>query len=190
LFNVWNTTSSLAGLVALEYGLEDACRAMESVTPVPGRFESVPTGRGFSVIVDYAHTDDALAKLLQSVRELGPSRIITVFGCGGDRDKSKRPKMARAASANSEITIVTSDNPRTEDPGAIIADVVKGLVPGADCKTVPDRREAIELAVRLARDGDVVVIAGKGHEDYQIIGRTKHPMDDRQMARDAVAVLA
>jgi UDP-N-acetylmuramoyl-L-alanyl-D-glutamate--2,6-diaminopimelate ligase len=189
MFNVWNATSCLAGLLALGYDLDEACRAMESVTPVPGRFESVPTGRGFGVIVDYAHTDDALVKLLQSVRELAPSRIITVFGCGGDRDKSKRPKMALAASANSEVTIVTSDNPRTEHPLAIIEDVVKGLVPGAVCETVPDRREAIERAVQLARDGDVIVIAGKGHEDYQIIGRTKHPMDDRQMARNAVAVL-
>jgi UDP-N-acetylmuramoyl-L-alanyl-D-glutamate--2,6-diaminopimelate ligase len=186
-FNVWNATSSLAGLLALGYGLEEACKAMESVTPVPGRFESVPTGRRFSIIVDYAHTDDALSKLLSSVRELGPSRIITVFGCGGDRDRTKRPKMARAASANSDVTIVTSDNPRTEDPSEIIADVVAGLVPGAVCETIPDRREAIARAVSIARDGDVVVIAGKGHEDYQIIGRTKHPMDDRVLAKEALA---
>jgi UDP-N-acetylmuramoyl-L-alanyl-D-glutamate--2,6-diaminopimelate ligase len=190
LFNVWNATSSLAGLLALGIRLEDACKAMESVTPVPGRFESVPTGRGFSVIVDYAHTPDALEKLLASVRELSPQRVITVFGCGGDRDRTKRPKMARAASANSDVTIVTSDNPRTEDPEAIVQEVVGGLMPGAVCETWIDRREAITRAVSLARDGDVVVIAGKGHEDYQIIGRTKHPMDDRQIAREALAVLA
>jgi UDP-N-acetylmuramoyl-L-alanyl-D-glutamate--2,6-diaminopimelate ligase len=190
LFNVWNATSALAGLLALGCPLDDACRAMEHVTPVPGRFESVPTGRGFSVIVDYAHTDDALRKLLQSVRELGPRRVITVFGCGGDRDKTKRPKMARAASENSDLTIVTSDNPRTEDPMAIIEDVVKGLAPGAVCETLPDRREAIARAIEVAGDGDVVVIAGKGHEDYQIIGRTKHPMDDRKMAREAAEALS
>lgn len=189
-FNVWNATSSLAGLLALGYSLEEASRAMESVTPVPGRFESVPTGRGFSIIVDYAHTDDALAKLLLSVRELRPARVITVFGCGGDRDKTKRPKMARAASENSDVTIVTSDNPRTEDPDAIIADVVKGIAAGSVSETIIDRREAIRRAVEIARDGDVVVIAGKGHENYQIIGRIKHPMDDREMAREALAVKA
>jgi UDP-N-acetylmuramoyl-L-alanyl-D-glutamate--2,6-diaminopimelate ligase len=145
----------------------------------------VPTDEGFSIIVDYAHTPDALEKLLHSVRELGPSRIITVFGCGGDRDKSKRPKMAKAASENSEITIVTSDNPRTEDPEAILRDVVEGIV--GESETIIDRREAIMRAVSLAREGDVVVIAGKGHENYQIIGRTKYPMDDREMAREALA---
>ena len=186
LFNVWNATSSLAGLLALGHGYEESCNALEGVTAVPGRFESVPTGRGFSVIVDYAHTPDALEKLLQSVRQLGPRRVITVFGCGGDRDRSKRPKMARAASANSDVTIVTSDNPRTEDPQAIISEVVAGLVEGAKCETIPDRREAVARAIALAEDGDVVVIAGKGHEDYQIIGRTKHPMDDRELAREAL----
>jgi UDP-N-acetylmuramoyl-L-alanyl-D-glutamate--2,6-diaminopimelate ligase len=187
-FNVWNATSALGALLAMGYILDESVLAMEHVTPVPGRFESVPTGRGFSVIVDYAHTDDALEKLLQSVRELQPGRIITVFGCGGDRDKSKRPKMARAASENSDVTVVTSDNPRTEDPEAIIADVVKGLVAGREATTVVDRREAVGRAVGLARDGDVIVIAGKGHEDYQIIGRTKHHMDDRELVRDALEV--
>jgi UDP-N-acetylmuramoyl-L-alanyl-D-glutamate--2,6-diaminopimelate ligase len=140
--------------------------------------------------VDYAHTDDALEKLLLSVRELRPSRVITVFGCGGDRDKSKRPKMARAASANSDVTVVTSDNPRTEEPETIISDVVKGLVPGRDAMTVTDRPGAVRRAIELARDGDVVVIAGKGHEDYQIIGRTKHHMDDRELVLDALEALA
>ena len=189
-FNVWNATSALGALLAMGYILDESVLAMEHVTPVPGRFESVPTGRGFSVIVDYAHTDDALEKLLQSVRELQPGRIITVFGCGGDRDKSKRPKMARAASENSDVTVVTSDNPRTEDPEAIIADVVKGLVAGREATTVVDRREAVGRAVGLARDGDVIVIAGKGHEDYQIIGRTKHHLDDRELVRDALEVVA
>lgn len=185
-FNVWNATSALAGLLSLGFGLEEAARAMEAVTPVPGRFESVPTGKGFSIIVDYAHTDDALSKLIASVRELGPNRVITVFGCGGDRDKTKRPKMARAASENSDITIVTSDNPRTEDPKDILKDVVAGILPGRKHEVIEDRREAIARAVKIAQDGDVIVIAGKGHENYQIIGRTKYPMDDRAMAREAL----
>ncbi len=185
-FNVWNATSALAGLLALGYPLSEASGAMESVTAVPGRFESVKTGKDFAIIVDYAHTDDALTKLLLSVRELNPARVITVFGCGGDRDKSKRPKMARAASQNSDYTIVTSDNPRTEDPEAILRDVVAGIVPGSSHEAIIDRREAIKRAVSLAKEGDVVVIAGKGHENYQIIGRTKYPMDDREMAREAL----
>lgn len=189
LFNVWNATSALAGLLALGCPFQDAARAMQSVRPVPGRFEAVPTERGFSIIVDYAHTDDALSKLLRSVRELNPRRIVTVFGCGGDRDKSKRPKMARAASAASDVTIVTSDNPRTEDPEQIIRDVLTGLEPGKQCETIIDRRAAIRRAVEIASDGDVVVIAGKGHEDYQIIGRTKHHMDDRELAREALSCL-
>jgi UDP-N-acetylmuramoyl-L-alanyl-D-glutamate--2,6-diaminopimelate ligase len=184
-FNVWNATSALAGLLSIGYGLDEATGAMQSVTPVPGRFESVPTGQGFSIIVDYAHTPDALEKLLQSVHELSPRRVITVFGCGGDRDRNKRPKMAKAASENSDLTVVTSDNPRTEDPEAIIRDVVEGIV--GESETIIDRREAVHRAVALAQDGDVVVIAGKGHEDYQIIGRTKHPMDDRELAREALA---
>ena len=147
----------------------------------------MPNDLGFGVLVDYAHTPDALAKLISSVRALEPRRIITVFGCGGDRDRTKRPLMARAASEASDETIVTSDNPRTEDPLAILRDVEEGLVPGKPSVSIPDRREAIFEAVRRAEPGDVVVIAGKGHEDYQIIGRVKHPMDDRLMAREALA---
>lgn len=189
MFNVWNATSALAGLLAMGYSLEYASIAMQSVTPVLGRFESVPTGKGFSVIVDYAHTDDALVKLLASVRELNPRRIITVFGCGGDRDKSKRPKMALAACTHSDVTIITSDNPRTEDPNDIINDVVLGLDSGKPCETIVDRRMAVKRAVEIAEEGDVIVIAGKGHENYQIIGRTKFPMDDRELAREALACL-
>ncbi|HXH60666.1 MAG TPA: UDP-N-acetylmuramoyl-L-alanyl-D-glutamate--2,6-diaminopimelate ligase [Fimbriimonadaceae bacterium] len=185
-FNVWNATSALAALLAMGMEFGEATAAMESVTPVPGRFESVPTGRAFSVIVDYAHTDDALVKLLQSVRELDPKRIITVFGCGGDRDKSKRPKMAKAATENSDFTVITSDNPRTEDPAEILNDVMKGVRPGAAHEAVIDRREAVKRAVEIAQDGDVIVIAGKGHENYQIIGRTKYPMDDRELVKFAL----
>lgn len=185
-YNVENLGSAIASLIALGAPLEDALRACSAVPPVPGRFESVPNEHGIGVIVDYAHTPDALAALLRCVRELRPSRVVTVFGCGGDRDRTKRPRMAAAASQGSDLTVLTSDNPRTEDPGAIIAEAAQGLEPGSDSRQIPDRREAIAWAVSEARPGDVVVIAGKGHEDYQIIGRTKYPMSDREIAREAL----
>lgn len=189
-FNVWNLLSASSGLIALGYGLDRVAEALSQVTPVLGRFEAVPNDRGIGILVDYAHTPDALEKLLDSVRELGPNRIITVFGCGGDRDRTKRPKMARSVSERSDFIVVTSDNPRTEDPDAIIEEIEVGLVPGKPSISIVDRREAIRYAVQEATTGDVVVIAGKGHEDYQIIGRTKHHMDDREMAREALAVRA
>lgn len=186
LFNVENAGSALAGLLALGHALEEAGTALEQVMGVPGRFEAIANDRGIGVIVDYAHTPDALDLLLKSARALSPRRIITVFGCGGDRDRSKRPKMAAVVSKNSDVSVVTSDNPRTEDPSAILRDVAVGLQAGAESVQIIDRREAIDHAIDIAEPGDLVVIAGKGHEDYQIIGRTKHPMDDRQMARDAL----
>jgi len=185
-YNVENLSSALAMLVAFGVPVSDALAALRDVPSVPGRFEAVPNEIGIGVLVDYAHTPDALAALLRCVRELGPPRIVTVFGCGGDRDRTKRPLMAAAASKNSDLCVLTSDNPRTEDPEAIIAEAASGLDPGSEAVTIVDRRAAIEYAVEAAEPGDVVVIAGKGHEDYQIIGRTKHPMSDRQMAKDAL----
>lgn len=186
-YNVENLASAVAGLLALGFELEEICEAANSVRPVPGRFEAVPNERGIGVLVDYAHTPDALEKLLDAVRPLTKGRVITVFGCGGDRDRTKRPKMAKAASERSDVTVVTSDNPRTEDPQSILDEVLTGIVPGRDSVDIIDRREAITHAVKIAQPGDVVVIAGKGHENYQIIGRTKYPMDDREMAREALA---
>ncbi|MDR3688598.1 MAG: UDP-N-acetylmuramoyl-L-alanyl-D-glutamate--2,6-diaminopimelate ligase [Fimbriimonas sp.] len=186
-FNVSNCLSASAGMLALGYDLGTIKEALPQVRPVPGRFEAVPNNKGIGILVDYAHTADALEKLLDSVRELQPNRIVTVFGCGGDRDRTKRPKMALAASERSDLTVVTSDNPRSEDPAEILAEVTKGIVPGKESVAIIDRREAIEYAVRAARPGDVVVIAGKGHENYQIIGRTKYPMDDRLMAAEALS---
>jgi UDP-N-acetylmuramoyl-L-alanyl-D-glutamate--2,6-diaminopimelate ligase len=153
---------------------------------VPGRFEAVPNDRGIGILVDYAHTPDALEKLLDAVRPLTGGKVIVVFGCGGDRDRSKRPKMARAVSSRADLSIVTSDNPRTEDPNAIVAEVEAGILPGSASKTIVDRIEAVAFAIAQAKPGDVVVIAGKGHENYQIIGKTKHPMDDRVLAREAL----
>ena len=186
-FNLSNCLSAAAGMIALGYDLDALRTALPKVRPVPGRFEAVPNEKGIGIIVDFAHTPDALEKLLDSVRELNPKRVITVFGCGGDRDRTKRPKMAKSASERSDVTVATSDNPRTEDPASILDEVIQGIVPGRDSVAIVDRRDAIAHAIHLAEPGDVVVIAGKGHENYQIIGRTKHPMDDRELAREAMA---
>jgi len=188
-FNAQNLLAAASGLLALGYSLEDCAQGLAHVTPVPGRFESVANSLDVGVIVDYAHTPDALKKLLSAVRGLAPKRIITVFGCGGDRDRSKRPKMAQAACEGSDFVIVTSDNPRTEDPDRIIDDVCLGIRKEFPWKAISDRREAVLESIRIAERGDVVVIAGKGHEDYQIIGRTKYPMDDRELARSAFLML-
>ena len=185
-FNVFNCVSAAAGMIGLGYDLGAIGEALPKVHAVPGRFEAIPNGKGIGVLVDYAHTPDAIEKLLDSVRELNPRRIISVFGCGGDRDANKRPKMARAASERSDVTILTSDNPRTEDPMAILAQMRVGLFPGCDSFEVVDRREAIFKAVKMAEPGDVVVIAGKGHENYQIIGQRKFDLDDRELAREAL----
>jgi UDP-N-acetylmuramoyl-L-alanyl-D-glutamate--2,6-diaminopimelate ligase len=188
-FNVQNAMSACAALVALGYSLDESVAGLQNAQPVPGRFEAVPNEHGIGVLVDYAHTPDALIKLLDAAQALEHKRLIVVFGCGGDRDRTKRPIMARAASERADITVVTSDNPRTEDPLEIIEEVKSGLLYGCNSVAVPDRRDAIQAAVDMARAGDVVVIAGKGHEDYQIIGRTKYPMDDRKMAREALEAL-
>lgn len=185
-YNVANATAALSALMALGYEANEALDALAKVAPVPGRFEPVPNHLGIGVLVDYAHTPDALINLLQSVKDLRPGRIITVFGCGGDRDRNKRPKMADAVSSLTDLSIVTSDNPRTEDPEAILDDILPGLKPGASYERIVDRRDAITRAITVANPGDVVVIAGKGHEDYQIIGREKIHMSDQEMARDAL----
>ncbi len=193
--NVYNLLAAIG--VALQEGvsIEDIKRAVGTVTNVPGRFERVATGHDFAVVVDYAHTEDALLRLLTAAEALKRGRIITVFGCGGDRDRTKRPKMGRAAVLNSDVVILTSDNPRTEDPQAILREVETGVRealrsrPAVRYHMIADRREAIRAAVREARSGDMVLIAGKGHEDYQIIGTTKFHFDDREVAREAIEQL-
>ncbi len=187
-FNVSNSLSAVAGMLALGFRMDKIVDALPKVRPVPGRFEAVPNAAGLGIIVDYAHTPDALIKLLDAVRALNQGRIFTVFGCGGDRDRTKRPIMAKAASERSDVSVVTSDNPRTEDPSAILAEVASGIVPESrvgSCRFL-DRAEAVAYAVANAKPGDAVVIAGKGHENYQIIGHTKHPMDDRELVRAAL----
>jgi UDP-N-acetylmuramoyl-L-alanyl-D-glutamate--2,6-diaminopimelate ligase len=200
--NVSNILAAVGIAVALGITGETIAAGVRSMRAVPGRMEKVDEGQPFGVIVDYAHTEDALHRLLDAVREVAAGRMITVFGCGGDRDRTKRPKMGAVAARMSDMVIVTSDNPRTEDPHAIIAEIEAGMSaagrraaltddlgsPGARTPylVLPDRATAIERAIGLAERGDVVVLAGKGHEDYQILGERKVPFDDREHARRAI----
>ena len=192
-FNVANAVA--AGAAAEALGIEPGVVAhgLSAATPVPGRFEAIDGGQRFTVIVDYAHKPDALDQALRSARELVVSgrRLLVVFGCGGDRDVAKRPLMGEVATRLADDVILTSDNPRSEDPLAIIDDIRAGIAPGAAATVAvePDRRRAIESAVAAARPGDVVVIAGKGHETTQTIGDTVRPFDDREVARASLAAL-
>ena len=185
LHNIYNILASYA--TARKLGIDDdtIARALANVTRIPGRFERVGEVEDIHIFVDYAHTPDALSKLLDAAHELRRRRIITVFGCGGDRDRTKRPLMGRVVEQKSDIAIVTSDNPRTEDPAAIIEDIKEGLKKDNHI-IIPDRKSAIFRAVELAEKDDIILIAGKGHEDYQILGdRTIH-FDDREVALEAL----
>lgn len=178
-FNVYNALAAAACGICDGLSVAEVRRGLEFVEVVPGRFQRVDHPAPYSVFVDYAHTPEGVRNVLELARQLRPARIITVFGCGGDRSREKRPEMGRFASCGSDFTIVTSDNPRTEDPAAIIRDIVPGVVAGGGSyEVVQDRREAIGKAVAMAGRGDLVMIVGKGHENYQIIGRTKFPFDD------------
>ena len=183
-FNVMNSLAAAETAVTLGVGADDVASALSSAEPVPGRFEAVRNAHGFHVIVDYAHTPDGLASVLASAREASTGRVIVVFGCGGNRDRDKRPQMGRVASGAADLVIVTSDNPRGEDPRAIIAEIVAGIPDGEGVGAIvePDRAIAIEEALRLARPGDVVVLAGKGHETTKTIGDQVIEFDDRAVA--------
>ena len=186
--HVYNMLTAAGVAHALGLGLEATAAALGVCGGAPGRFERVGHAGEFAVVVDYAHTDDALRNVLRTARDVATGRVITVFGCGGDRDRSKRAPMGEAAASLSDVVIATSDNPRTEDPEAILRDVEEGLrASGRPYQKIGDRREAIHRAVALARAGDIVVIAGKGHEDYQIVGTEKRHFDDREVAREALA---
>jgi UDP-N-acetylmuramoyl-L-alanyl-D-glutamate--2,6-diaminopimelate ligase len=159
-------------------------RGIESLECVPGRVEAIREGQDFLVVVDYAHTPEALTNLLGSLRQVTPGRLIVVFGCGGDRDRGKRPLMAEAVAEIADLAIVTSDNPRTEDPDRIILDVIEGFYnTGVAYERITEREKAIARAIAVASKDDCVVIAGKGHEDYQIIGDSVFEFDDRKVAR-------
>ncbi|MDR1961413.1 MAG: UDP-N-acetylmuramoyl-L-alanyl-D-glutamate--2,6-diaminopimelate ligase [Gracilibacteraceae bacterium] len=187
-FSVYNALAAWAWALESGYAPEAARRALAAPEGVPGRFESIRGGQDFQVIVDYAHTPDGLENVLRAARDLSAGRLITVFGCGGDRDRAKRPLMGEAAARRSDYVVVTSDNPRTEKPEAIIEDILPGLAgTDTDWEILTDRRAAIRRAIGLAAPGDIVVIAGKGHEDYQIIGKEKIHFDDREEARLALA---
>jgi len=188
-FNVMNALAATAIAFSQGVPLETIGAGLARVESVEGRLETVDAGQDFLIVVDYAHTPDALEKTMAAVGKLVPGKLITVFGCGGDRDKGKRPIMGEIATMGSDSVVVTSDNPRTEDPAAIIAEIVAGIESGrgtAELAVIEDRREAIGHAIRIARTGDVVLIAGKGHEDYQIVGTTRSHLDDREEARAAV----
>ncbi len=187
-FNIYNAAGAVAAAASLGIEPSEAAAALENFKGVPGRFQPVDAGQDFLVVVDYAHTPDALERVLLQAKELTGGRVIAVFGAGGDRDSTKRPLMGGIASSIADVVIVTADNPRTEDPDAIIADILEGMGGDAKAELVvePDRRAAITKAVETARTGDVVVIAGKGHEDYQILGTGKIHFDDREEALAAL----
>jgi UDP-N-acetylmuramoyl-L-alanyl-D-glutamate--2,6-diaminopimelate ligase len=168
-------------------GLDAIAGAASRFRGVPGRLERVEAGQAFDVLVDFAHTPAALERLLRSVRPETRGRLICVFGCGGDRDRTKRAPMGRVVEELADVVVVTSDNPRSEDPEAIIAEVLGGLARPDAAIVRADRREAIEAAISLARPGDTVVLAGKGHETEQIVGSDRMPFDDREVAREVLA---
>jgi UDP-N-acetylmuramoyl-L-alanyl-D-glutamate--2,6-diaminopimelate ligase len=184
-FNVSNTLAALATAAALGVGLDEAVAALASFRAAPGRFEPVDEGQDFAVLVDYAHTPDSLENVLRAARDLTEGRVIVVFGAGGDRDRGKRPLMGEIAARLADVVVVTSDNPRSEDPEAIIGEILEGAGPGVE--SLVDRREAIARAVGLASAGDVVVVAGKGHEQGQEFeGGRKLPFDDVAVVREAL----
>jgi UDP-N-acetylmuramoyl-L-alanyl-D-glutamate--2,6-diaminopimelate ligase len=186
--NLYNILAAVATGLALGIPAPTIKEGISALKGVPGRLEKIESPLGFQVFVDYAHTDQALRSLLETIRDLKPGRIILVFGAGGDRDKTKRPRMGEVAATLADLSFITSDNPRSEDPLAIIAEIEKGFaLRGArNYKIVPDRREAISQALAAARKGDAVLIAGKGHEDYQVFKNETIPFSDAEVARSAL----
>ncbi|GJL77477.1 MAG: UDP-N-acetylmuramoyl-L-alanyl-D-glutamate--2, 6-diaminopimelate ligase [Nitrospinaceae bacterium] len=188
--NIYNLLSGSAAAYFQGFSLDEIEQGLEAAECIPGRFESIDCGQDFSVVVDYAHTHEALENALTAATTLTSNNIIVVFGCGGDRDRGKRKEMGRVALEMGDFAVITSDNPRTEDPKRILDDIVAGVPSSArenrDYKVIENRRQAIEYAVAMARPGDLVLIAGKGHEDYQILGSEKIHFDDREIAAEAI----
>lgn len=188
--NVVNALGAATAALAAGISIGDVAAALEKSAPVRGRFELVVTGQPFHVAIDYAHTPDAMQSALTAARQVaGPNSVLVVFGCGGDRDAQKRPEMGRVAERGADVAIVTSDNPRSEEPEAIIAAVVDGFERPEAAVVEPDRRQAIDVALRRAQSGDVVLIAGKGHETYQEIGDVRLRFDDAEVAREILGAL-
>ena len=189
--NVSNLLAAVAACYAMGVDAKFIKEGIEAMTFVPGRLEPVVGGQPFKVFVDFAHTEDALHSTLSLLREVSKAEIITVFGCGGDRDRKKRPLMGKTACRLSDHVIITSDNPRSEEPSRIIDEIVKGVKGGyANYEIAPDRRDAIDKALSLAKVGSIVVVAGKGHENYQIVGDKTSPFDDREVAREILKVVS
>jgi UDP-N-acetylmuramoyl-L-alanyl-D-glutamate--2,6-diaminopimelate ligase len=193
--NLYNIGAAIGATIGLGISAGAIVAGIAQMPVVPGRFEAVHAGQDFRVIVDFAHTEDALARVLQSAREITPRRLIVLFGCGGDRDRTKRPAMGEVAVKGADFVVVSSDNPRSEDPLAIISEVEVGLrraggIEGRNYQVIADRREAIRYALKMASAGDTVLLAGKGHEGYQIIGNQSFPFDERAVARELLDELA
>ena len=187
-FSVYNGLAAYGACISLGIAPSDVAAALNECHGVKGRAEVVPTGRDFTILIDYAHTPDALENIITTVKEVAKGRTVTLFGCGGDRDRTKRPIMGRIASELSDFVIVTSDNPRTEEPGAIISDILEGM---KDTQTpyvvIENRRDAIAWAIHNARKDDVIILAGKGHETYQILGKKKIHFDEREAVAEILA---
>ena len=189
--NVENLLAAIAAAVSRGISVEDAVQIAADMKPAPGRFQTVENGLGITIVVDYAHTDDALRNLIAIARQVSSGRVITLFGCGGDRDRTKRPKMGHAAGEGSDLVVLTSDNPRSEDPIAIIEEALVGVrTTTTQCIVEPDRASAIEKAIRMARPGDIVLLAGKGHEKVQVLRDRTVPFDDVAAAVQVVRELA
>lgn len=190
IFNVYNVMGAVGAALAEGISPSVIKQALEASASVPGRFELVDCQQNFAVIVDYAHTPDGLENILKTARQITSKRIITVFGCGGDRDRTKRPIMGRIAAELSDVVIATSDNPRSEDPEFILSQVEAGVLPALtgdkQHEKITDRRQAIERAIKIAKSGDTVVIAGKGHENYQILKEKTIHFDDKEVASEAI----
>jgi UDP-N-acetylmuramoyl-L-alanyl-D-glutamate--2,6-diaminopimelate ligase len=184
LHNVYNALAAAAAALSMGVALADVVRGLETAPPVPGRLERVPGTADFTVLVDFAHTDDALRNVLTLLKQIKPARIITVFGCGGDRDRSKRPLMGETASELSDFVFVTSDNPRSEQPEKIALDIEVGIrrKHRNNYQVLLDREQAIAAAIAMAQKGDIVLLAGKGHETYQIIGDQRNHFHDAETA--------
>ena len=184
-FNLYNAIAAASGGLACGIDIDNVVKGLESAEPVPGRFTYINQGQPFAVYVDYAHSPDAIERLCKAAREITEGRVLTLFGCGGDRDKGKRELMGKAATTFSDFAVLTSDNPRSEDPLAIIEDVKLGLS-GENYEIIPDRKEAIEMILKKAQPGDAVLLAGKGAELYQEINGVRHPFDDTGLAIDVL----
>jgi len=188
-YNLYNCLSAIAVALSQEKTLEEVANAMQFIPPVPGRLEPVPNNQGYKIYVDFAHSDDALLNVFSCLKELKKGKLITVFGCGGDRDRSKRPKMAEVCEKYSDMSFVTTDNPRKEDPIGIIRDIIQGFKSLDSYMIESDRREAISKAIDMATPNDIILIAGKGHEQYQIFAHQTIEFDDRIVAKELVEEL-